>query len=42
MTADKIPIRDTREMVYNAGCLANIKTPTPKTVVTTDRIMDVL
>lgn len=40
--ADVIPIIVTIEMEYNAGCLAKTKTPTPKIVVITDNITDVL
>ena len=40
--AENIPIIDTIEIEYNAGCFANINTPTPKIVVMTDKIIDVL
>ena len=40
--AEKIPINDTREIAYSAGCLANIMTPTLAMVVMTERIMEVL
>ena len=39
--AARIPIVEIVAKEYNAGCLANINTPTPKTVVKTDRMMDV-
>ena len=40
--AERIPIIETIEIEYKAGCFAKIKTPTPKIVVITERIIDVL
>ena len=40
--AESMPINETTEIVYSAGCLAKINTPTPKMVVITDRIIEVL
>ena len=40
--SEKIPIIETIEMEYKAGCFAKTKTPTPKMVVKTESIMEVL
>ena len=40
--AARIPIMEIVAKECNAGCFANIKTPTPKIVVKTDRIIEVL
>ena len=40
--AESIPIIETNEIEYNAGCFAKIRTPTPKRVVITESIIDVL
>ena len=40
--AERIPIIETNEIEYNAGCFAKIRTPTPKRVVITDSIIEVL
>ena len=42
ITVVNIPISDNIEIDLKAGCFANIKTPTPRIVVITDRIIDVL
>ena len=41
-TADKIPIIDTNDIEQSAGCFAKIRTPIPKIVVITDKIIEVL
>jgi hypothetical protein len=40
--ADMIPMIDTIEIEYKAGCLANTSTPIPNMVVRTDKITEVL
>jgi len=40
--ADSIPIMEMVAKECNAGCLAKINTPTPKIVVKTDKMIDVL
>ena len=40
--AENIPIIETMEIEYSAGCFAKTKTPTPKIVVKTESIMEVL
>ena len=40
--AENIPIMETTDIEYRAGCFANMRTPTPKMVVITDSMIDVL
>lgn len=41
-SAEIIPITVTIEIEYNAGCFANISTPTPSIVVITESKIEVL
>ena len=40
--AERIPIIETTEIEFKAGCFAKSKTPNPKIVVITDKKIDVL